>query len=760
MKRISLFFAVFAFYTAGIFSQNNTDANIFGHVINKSTNEHIPFVNIVLKGTTIGTATDATGHYFLKNLPVGKFVLMASGLGYKHQEIEVDIVPGKSLEIEFKLDEDAILFDNIVVSANRNETNRKEAPAIINVISPKVFENTNSVSLAQGLNFQPGLRVETNCQNCGFQQVRINGLDGPYSQILIDSRPIFSSLAGVYGLEQIPANMIERVEVLRGGGSALFGSSAIAGTINIIIREPQANSISISNTTNFIYGKGADVNTSLNASVVSDNNKSGFMFFGSARQRAPFDYDNDGFTELTKINSKNIGFRGYYRTSNYTKLTVEYHNLYEFRRGGSQTDLPPHEADIAEQLEHNINSGGIKYDIFSKDYKHRINLYTSLQGIDRKSYYGALQDLNAYGQTKDFSLVTGAQYNYSLDKFLFMPADITLGIEYNLNDLNDKVLGYNRILNQTVDTKSGFVQNEWKNKEWSILMGARFDKHNLINKLIISPRMNLRYSPTPEIGFRASYSTGFRAPQAFDEDLHITFAGGEASIIRISPNLETEKSKSFSASADFSRNFGFVQANLLLEGFYTNLDNVFVLEDTGIQQDGYHIFERRNGSGAIVQGLTIEGILATGNTFQLQMGATFQKSNYKQAQQWANDVQPQKRMFRAPGRYGYITATYNPLKIFNISLSGTYTGNMLVQHFAGYIPNNTEFETPEFFDLNLKLAYDFAINGQSKFQVNTGIQNIFNSYQSDFDKGLTRDASYIYGPSMPRTYFFGIKFTM
>ena len=204
-----------------------------------------------------------------------------------------------------------------MVSANRNETNRKEAPTIVNLITPKLFENTNSVCLAQGLNFQPGLRVETNCQNCGFQQVRINGLDGPYSQILIDSRPIFSALAGVYGIEQIPTNMIERVEVVRGGGSALFGSSAIAGVINIITKEPTSNSVTVSNTTNLMGGEKPDINTTVNASVVSDDNKAGIMIFGSSRQRSPYDYDSDGFTEIGKLNTKTVGFRGYYRTYNY-----------------------------------------------------------------------------------------------------------------------------------------------------------------------------------------------------------------------------------------------------------------------------------------------------------------------------------------------------------------------------------------------------------------------------------------------------------
>jgi outer membrane receptor for ferrienterochelin and colicins len=216
----------------------STDANIVGHVIEKGTGEHLPYMTVSLKGTTIGTMTDATGHYFLKNLPEGEFTLSVSAVGYKSQERKVVLKRGKTLEENFELEEDMVALDGVVVTANRNETARRLAPTLVKVVTPKLFEQTNSHTLSQGLAFQPGVRVETDCQNCGYSQVRINGLDGKYTQILIDSRPIFSSLAGVYGLEQIPANMIERVEVVRGGGSALFGSSAIAGTVNIITKEP------------------------------------------------------------------------------------------------------------------------------------------------------------------------------------------------------------------------------------------------------------------------------------------------------------------------------------------------------------------------------------------------------------------------------------------------------------------------------------------------------------------------------------------
>ena len=176
--------------------QGEGDATVVGHILHKKTKEHIPYITISLKGTPHATSTDESGHYYLKELPRGDFKLVVSGVGYKTVELPVTLYQGKTIEVNVYLEEDDLLLETVVVSANRTETKRKEAPSMVSIISPMLLENTNSVTLAQGLNFQPGLRLESNCQNCGFQQVRINGLDGPYSQILIDSRPIFSALAG------------------------------------------------------------------------------------------------------------------------------------------------------------------------------------------------------------------------------------------------------------------------------------------------------------------------------------------------------------------------------------------------------------------------------------------------------------------------------------------------------------------------------------------------------------------------------------
>ena len=735
-----------------------TDAHIYGHVIDKTTGEHLPYIVVMLKGTTIGVTTENTGHYMIRNIPEGSFTVEVSAIGYKTQTREIKVRKGRSYEVNFTLEEDFVQIDGVIVSATRSETTRRMSPTLVNVVGMDTYNKTNATTVAQGLAFQPGIRVENNCQNCGFQQVRINGLDGQYTQILIDSRPIFSALAGVYGIEQLPANMVDRVEVMRGGGSALFGSSAITGTINIITKEPVRNSSSISHTVTSIAGSSAFHNTTdINASIVSEDNKLGLAVFGQNTSKDAWDANGDGFTELSNISGQTVGFRGYVKTGLYSKITAEYHHLQEFRRGGDNLDLPPHEAMIAEQTEHGINTGGLKFDWFSKDQKHRLNAFVSMQHIGRESYYGAGQDPNAYGKTTDLTWVGGAQYVYKMGRCLFMPSDLTVGMEYNEDYLRDNMWGYDRVTDQTVRIMSAYAQNEWKNERWGILVGGRLDKHSLMERLIFSPRANLRYNPSENINFRASYSYGFRAPQAFDEDLHIDNVGGTVSMIRLADDLRVEKSQSVSISADMYHSWGDWQGNFLVEGFFTDLADVFALKEIGLNEEGILIKERHNESGARVFGGNLESKIAWRNKFQMQLGVTVQKSEYKEARSWSDDVEATKKMFRTPDLHGYLTASYNPMKALTLALTGTYTGSMLVEHHAGMIAQNVTVSTPDFWDMGFKAAYDFKLYSSFSLQLNAGVQNIFNSFQNDFDSGADRDSGYIYGPTLPRTFFFGIK---
>lgn len=194
--------------------------------------------------------------------------------------------------------------------------------------------------------------------------MRINGLDGHYSQILIDSRPVFTSLNGVYGLEQIPSNMIERVEVVRGGGSALYGASAIGGTINVITREPIRNSAELSHTTTSIEGRGKfENNTTANVSVVSEDGKTGIYVYGQHHYRPGFDHDRDGYTELPQLRNQTLGLSSFYKFNPYSKISLQYHNISEFRRGGNKLDLAAHESNITEQGDHDINAANLGYEL-------------------------------------------------------------------------------------------------------------------------------------------------------------------------------------------------------------------------------------------------------------------------------------------------------------------------------------------------------------------------------------------------------------
>ena len=737
-----------------------SDANAHGHVIDARSGEHIPFATVSVEGTTIGVTADATGHFYLKNLPEGELTILAESVGYKAQRRNIVARSGKSVEVNFEMSEETLSMDAVVVSATRNETNKKSTAVVVNVASAKLFETTASTNLAESMKFQSGLRVENNCGNCGTMQLRINGLEGQYSQILLDSAPIFSSLAAVYGLEQLPVAMIERVEVIRGGGSALFGSNAIGGVVNIITKEPLRNTLAVSNLTDIIEDGTAEYNTSLNGSFVSDDNRAGIYLFGMIKNRAAYDRNGDGFSDIPQVKSETVGFRGYYKTSIRSKLTAEYHHIHEFRRGGDALDLPPHMAEIAERIEHDIDGGSLRFDAFSADSRHRGNVYASAQRISRDSYYGTGKDPDAYGKTSDLTAVVGAQYTYSFDKCLFMPAQLTLGGEYTYNDLDDHSIGFDRKLLQTVHTTGAFVQNEWRSDKFNIIVGGRLDKHSMIDKLIFSPRANIRYSPNENVGLRLSYSSGYRAPQAYNEDLHIDALNNQSAVIVLDPDLKPEYSHSLSGSADLYRTFGSVQTNLLVEGFYTDLDDVFTLTKAGEDEAGNIVKMRRNASGATVAGITSELKIGISNAFEVQLGYTFQRSRYDEPERWSDDAEPQRRMFRTPDHYGYLTASADITRNFRASLFGNYTGRMLVQHNAGWIERDTDRLTPAFWDMGLRFSYLFRLTNVISMQLDAGVKNIFDSYQSDLDFGPSKDSVYIYGPSLPRTYFVGLKFTM
>ncbi len=605
---------------------------------------------------------------------------------------------------------------------------------------------------------------------------------------MVNSRAVFSALNSVYGLEQIPTNIIERVEIVRSGGSALYGSNAIAGTINIITKDPILNSWKLGFDLGLIDGNTPDRAISFNSSLVSDDIMSGITLFGLYRDREEFDANGDGFTELTTLNNNTFGLKTYFKPNERSRVSLDLTALKEYRRGGDQLDIAPHFTDITEQLKHDTFLGGLSYDTQNKKQTNNHSIYVSGQYTNRESFYGGLgggrtaQDsilaANSYGNTKDLAIVTGTQFTHN-----FRNEDIfTTGVEYNLSHTDDNIPGYNRLISQKVNSIGSYLQYECKlSDRFTILAGTRLDYINVegnynianisrkvsVDETVLNPRLTISYKLTPNLKFRGGYARGFRAPQAFNEALHISSVGGEAQFVIISDKLKTEFSNAYTASFNYNKSFNIVQTDFLLEGFYTELKDPFTLVSTGsVLENGYILEEIRNGSGAKVFGTNIEIGISPSKILQFQIGGTLQKSKYDETQTLfeadgtvaeETDIKV-KEFTRNPNTYGYFNTTWTPIEDFSIDLTGTYTGNMTIPKVispSGFLKLN---ESDSFFNLNLKLEYHTDITNDFQITFSTGLKNIFNSYQNDFDIGPKRDSNYIYGPSTPRTVFIGIKF--
>jgi len=763
--------------------KQKTDANIVGHVT--SGGEHLHFATISVKGTTIGTFTDETGHFQLTNMPAGEMTIIASCVGYKPAEKIIVISPNQTIELKFELAEDLLNLEEIVVSVDRSEQKRTEAPVIVNTISPRMMVSTNSITLSEVLNFSPGLRIENNCQNCGFTQVRMNGMEGPYSQILINSRPIFSGLAGVYGLELLPANMIEKVEVVRGGGSAIYGSNAIAGTINIILKEPSISTYELglnAGLTGVGQGTGsdpaADYSASFNSSYISSDSKTGFAIFGFLRDRGIYDANNDNFSEIAPMSNTTVGAQFTHRFGNRSRFTADLFNIIEKRNGGNRQEYPLHERDLAEAVEHDIKTGALTYEQYLRK-NDLLSVYGSAQYLNRDSYYGALRSLDSYGKTVDLTYNAGVQY-----KARFDGSSLIAGAEVTGGRLKDSKLGYPDIPNAVIEgdtisyiphtdntvitrqqsfTNAFFMQYESVIGKASLVLGGRYDNY-VIRDLesddnrkpghVFSPRVSFRYEITPFLNGRLSYSKGFRAPQIFDEDLHIETSGSRKVINTNAPDLREETSHSFMASLDMNKLLGTVQTNLLVEGFYTRLNDPFV-NDIGIpDSEGTVIYTRRNAEdGARVTGTNIEFRFKPLTHLEVSSGITLQKSAYDVSQEFN-----ERRFLRSPSSYGFLVIDLDITDNLCLTSTGSYTGKMLIPYFGPDTdPVSGELRSSDpFFDMGIKVSYDIRLNG-STLQVITGMKNIFNSYQSDFDAGINRDPSYIYGPLSPRVVYAGIR---
>ncbi len=399
-----------------------------------------------------------------------------------------------------------------------------------------------------------------------------------------------------------------------------------------------------------------------------------------------------------------------------------------------------------------------------------------------------IPDNSTYGKTDDFSLAAGAQLFIKSDNFLVAPADITLGVEDTYNTLEDNKLGHydydakkfiptTKISDQTVNTIGAFAQSKWDFDWVKVLLGVRMDSYKIENSVnhdnnysntVISPRANVLFNLSEAMQLRMSYASGFRAPQIFDEDLHIECSGARRIIHKLGDNLKQETSDSYTLSWDYNKTIGNWQTYFLVEGFYTFLNNPFSNEFGDLDADNNLVVTRVNADGAKVKGLNMELKVATSRYLDFQAGLTVQSSKYDTPIDQGDDDNEANsttdEILRTPKTYGYFALNWKPIHEFTATLSGNYTGAMHLMHLpGGKNAQGVEFteealvKSDSFMDMGINLAYHFDLGRTVKLQFDLGVKNIFNSFQKDFDYGVGRDAGYIYGPLNPRTIYFGVK---
>ena len=440
--------------------------------------------------------------------------------------------------------------------------------------------------------------------------MKLLGLGAGYNQLLFDCQPLFSGLAAVYGLEHIPTAFIERIEVVKGGASSLYGPNAVAGVINIIPREPLFNQFYLEGTVESIDGEMVYNNVGV-YDWVDPENRAAANLYGEYRTADSVDLNGDGFSEITEKDMVTVGSNAWFYPSEDSKVSANYAYTWEERRGGDSFELVPHQTQITEQLEHRWHRGGLFYEQdLSPDFFYKVG--GSVSQIERNSYYGGVGDIPLPGlpghdpaeyaaAVEDAKLLYGftESTRYYLDSIVTRRFDqhtLSFGAQYKVDDVFDEKRnernqslrtdgtlatssGEDPIADGSFDNFGLFLQNEWDpSPDWTLITGVRGDKHSNIDDWILSPRAAVRYTASPEFTLRGSVSTGFRAPEIFDEDFHIEILD-DPTRTRNAPGLIEESSISYAGGFIWTPAAAENRLQVDVEVFQTEIEDTFNVAD-------------------------------------------------------------------------------------------------------------------------------------------------------------------------------------
>ena len=700
-----------------------------------SNGKSAEFVNItVFTLQNIGTQADNEGVFFLKNIPIGKQIIQISGVGFKTTQRSVQIHKDKITTVSFEIEPDQTAINEVVVTGTMKETMINLSSTPIEIYTPTFFKKNPTPSLFEAMTMVNGVRPQLNCSVCNTGDIHINGMEGAYTMITIDGMPIVSALSTVYGLSGIPNSMVERIEVVKGPASTLYGSEAVGGLINVITKNPlKAPLISLDlNSTTYgeytfdgaVKAKIGTANTMLSANYFNFQNR--------------IDKNDDGFTDVTLQNRISVFNKWSFERKQNRTFTLAGRYVYEDRFGGQ---LNWQKKDRGGNKIYGESILTKRWEMIG-NYQlpinnQHINVQFSYNNHDQNSFYGN----QPYVAKQEIGF---AQLLW--DKKLSINHDALFGMALRYTFYDDNNTLTQDEIDSTINKPSKtflpgiFFQDEIKlSKRNTVLLGLRYD-YNSIHGGIFSPRINWKYSSEKTDIFRLSFGTGYRVVNLFSED-ETVYSGSRKIEIRSNLNPEKSWNTNLNYQKTITHNNGFIAIDGSI--FYTYFTNKVVADyDTDPNKV---IFDNLKGYGEL-KGASLNLDLNFTNGLKLMIGGT-----YTDIYRIENDLKIRQK--KTPiFTINYAVSYTHPKSQIMLDLTGNVYGSMdlpLITH------DIRSAQSPIFNITNFQISRRFN-NG---LQVYAGAKNLFNFfpeqkiiYQAkDLTSEQTKDSAF---GTLPRGYYF------
>mgnify|MGYP006091673965 CR=1 FL=1 len=697
----------------------------------------------------------------------------------------------------------------VVTTGTRTERLFSEVPIKTEMLGADDFAAAMTFELGTAIELLNGARTEANCQNCGTAEIQLLGLPGNYNQILINGLPLFTGVAAVYGIDQVPTLVIERIEVVKGGGSSLYGPGAVAGVINLIPEEPFETHKHVDTTFRYIDG-AATWQSQFASFLVSEDGALKGSVYGLYGDQESYDANGDGFTELVQRENTTLGTYLWWTPTDSTRLTFNYQYIAEDRRGGDRLDAPEEYAQIAEALVTDYHWATLNWDqeispelTFSASASavkfYRDSFYGGtgeelIQPDDprvdtiAKTFNGATPDasappssdaaraaalfgaptdgtgggsFNSFGYTDTTTWFFDASMSYAAGDLGDTGShNFIIGVQSETEELRDDQLdadgNFIAVLHDDAFRNTGvFVQDEWRvNDRWELVPGLRIDKANTLDNWVVSPRISGRWAKSTELAWRANYSSGFLAPRVFDEDVHIENIGGVPRDIVNSIGLHEERSHTFALGADFTPSAFDGRLVTSFQAYYTLLENSFDLDEGTLRiENGREKIDRVNTAGSTVMGAEWDASYRFNSILSMNVGITHSQARF-------DEIDPDRgtrRYNKTPDWTGVFQLIYTNPSLVNGFLGLKWTGEMLADRLDSIVPGVNAVEaTPDFLVLDLGISKTFNFES-FEITVRASVNNLLNQFQEDLESGPSRDPGYIYGPRYPRTWSLGAR---